>query len=369
MSAKKVMKKMTENENNIVTLPSMENIEAEAASWLTVLGREHVSEEDKGKLNQWLGQSARHRAAFKQLSALMGDLPILKELCDIEVSTPQENKRSKFNPVVNMGRRHIFGIAASFVAIASLGGVGRSLYVNGEQADPVRVHYATTVGEQRTVKLSDGSEIQINTDSQVDVMFTKETRVLHLVRGEAYFDVAKDKGRPFLVYAGDGLVRAVGTAFSVRLRMNDAVEVIVEEGRVELMSLKTPVLKPVAAPQQTVSISVAELTPGQSAVFTKKVESLAQIPQSELNRRLLWRQGLLAYSGEPLSYVINDISRYTDVHIEITDTSIQDIPIGGYYRVGEIDALFEALELTFGLSVEHVDANHVNISAAQNNQQ
>ncbi len=353
------MNKMTERENNIVVLPSTVDIEAEAASWLVVLGRENVAQSDVDKLNQWLERSAKHRNIFAQLSALSGDLSILNELQDIEISTPNETR----NVQTKFSRRGALAVAASIFGLAFAGTAGRSFYLHHFRLAAFKKQYVTAVGEQLNIKLLDGSEIKLNTDSQVAIDFSKNVRMIHLVKGEAYFSVAKDKKRPFLVYAAEGVVRAVGTAFTVRLGLHDAVEVTVDEGRVELVSLKKPTATSARVPTQMARVSIAELTAGQNAVFTKRMESIAQIPRAELDRKLSWRQGLLAYSGETLRYVVDDISRYTDVQIEITDPALGDILIGGYFKIGEIEALFDSLEQTFGLRVEHVDEKHVKLWA------
>lgn len=218
--------------------------------------------------------------------------------------------------------------------------------------------FATAVGDQKNINLADGSTVQLNTDSVVEVEITKTQRTIRLIKGEAHFIVAKDHNRPFLVQAASGVVTAVGTAFTVRLRPNETVEVTVEEGRV---TLGAAVIQNAASSTKT---SITELIAGQNAIFTEKVDQLAQMAASEINRKLSWRQGLLAYSGEPLAHVIEDISRYTETRIEIMDPELSSLPVGGYFRVGEVDALFDSLEVTFGLNVERVDENHVRLSSS-----
>lgn len=341
---------MSKTEDNIIALPSAEDIEAQAASWLTVMGREDVSSTDTTRFTLWLKKSERHRDAFRAVSALWDDLAILKELDDIAeamVEVPQTEKPSLFTR-----RRATLSALAASLIMAIVGGA--VFQFNHNQNLVEKAVFTTAVGEQRTIRLSDGSTVQMNTDSHMEVDFSRAERLVRLLRGEAYFEVAKNRERPFLVYAAKSVVRAVGTAFIVRLQPNDAVEVTVEEGRVALVSLSTPLVE---AP-----LSIAELTAGQSAVFNEKVEHLAQILPAELSRKLAWRQGMLAYAGDPLADVIADISRYTDITIEIADPSLGTMPIGGYFRVGEIKALFDALEQTFGIEVDYVSKNHVRLA-------
>ncbi len=350
---------MTRTENNVVSLPSAEAIEAEAASWFAKLQREDVSAEDRLSFRAWLAQSERHRETFDRLAMLWGELEILTELNDLsEPISPSDGAR----PFAEMGvSRRTFGTMAASLATVLVGGGSYVAYrrVNLREV----AQFATKVGEQKTVVLSDGSTVQINTDSRVDVDFSFDARRVRLVRGEAHFEVAKDKRRPFSVFAAGGVVRAVGTAFAVRVQADQKVEVTVQEGRVALAALAVTSSLPSASDDEEASLQnqIGELTAGQSAVFTESVEQISQLPQAELNRKLSWRQGVLAYAGEPLAAVIEDISRYTDVTIEIVDPALEERPVGGYFQVGEVDALLDALEVTFGLPVERVDAQLVRV--------
>lgn len=346
---------MTDHDN-IIPLQSTEEIEAEAASWLTVLGRENLSQEDITNFNKWLSQSERHREAFEEIKLYWDDLAVLKELDDIaEVSIDQEDDHTPL-----FSRRKIISIAASIAAI-SLGGVYfLSQEFSGKQES--QNIYATNIGEQRLVKLSDGSTLQLNTNTRAEVTYSRNERSVILTKGEAFFDIQKDTERPFLVYAANNVIKVRGTAFTVRLHVEDDVEVVVEEGRVQLASLMTASDAPKSVNVAEDLMPVAELTAGQNAVFNNKVERLAQLPQSDLSRKLSWRQGLLAYSGDPLYQVVEDISRYTNIHIEIIDPDLRELPVGGYFRVGEVEALFDSLELTFGLQVDRVSDNHVKLS-------
>jgi len=347
---------MSKSDDKIVSLPSLEAIEAEAAAWLTVFGRTHVSSEELAKFKSWIGQSDRHRKAFNTLSALWGDLENLKALQDLEVVADPESVQREV-----ITRRRLVAAAACVPVIVAGGMAAKFLR---DKSLNQKAEFATKIGEQKTVKLADDSVIQLNTNSMVRVDYTETARNIRLLRGEAYFDVAKNPHRPFSVFASDGVVRAVGTAFTVRLRSDESLEVTVEEGRVALSSPSDA--EPNATPNVDASIrtTTTELTASQSAVFTKRVEALSLIEQSELDQKLAWRQGLLAYAGIPLSEVVADVSRYTDISIEITDPELRNKPIGGVFRVGKLDALFDALHITFGLTIDRVNPKLIRISAA-----
>ena len=343
---------------NIITLPNIENIEAEAASWITVLGREQVSETELSELKLWLSQSERHRSAFNELTDLWDDLDILKELDDIAESVP------KLQPVF-WQRRSFLALAASIFICLIVSG---SLYWQHLTEFDQQARFITAVGQQRSVVLSDGSTVKINTNSQVEIDFSRNKRIIRLLKGEAYFNVAKNKHRPFYVYAGDGLVQAIGTSFNVRLKLLDVIEVTVEEGVVALVALAKKEsttaenLDIVSSPLPESKKVLAELVAGQSTTFGNTVEKIEQIQTQELNRKLAWRQGVLVYENVPLRKVIDDISRYTNVTIEIADPSLRTLPIAGHFRVGEIEALFESLEITFGLNIKKINKNYIRLS-------
>lgn len=346
------------SDDKVVPLPSSEEIKAEAAAWLTVLGRQDIAESDRRQFARWLGASDRHRAAFEELSAFWDELEILKELDDIAESMEDEPPQ----PRPFFQRRSVMAVAASLAIFIAVGGI---FYANQQSRLDQRDTFATAVGEQRTIKLVDGSRIQLNTGSRVEVAYTSSERVVRLTAGEAYFDVERNPRRPFSVRAADGIVKAVGTAFTVRLRDNDAIEVTVEEGRVAIASVSPRLTGDrESTGDDAARPPMVQLTAGQSAIFDERVDKIEHMEVPELNRKLSWRQGMLAYSGERLADVVADISRYTDVVIEISDPALGEKPVAGYFRVGEVEALLDSLELSFGLEVERVNDRLVRLSEA-----
>jgi len=355
---------MHNSEDNIIPLPTAHDIEASAASWLVVLGREDVSHDDKANFKSWLESSDRHRETFTELAAMWDDMALLEDLEDIARGTVAAEQK-KPSPFLHSRRTLLGGIAASIGVIA----VSTSLWTLSDKESFYQTDsFATVIGQQKSVSLSDGSTMQINTNTELDINFNPHARLVKILYGEAHFEVAKDKNRPFYVSAAGGIVRAVGTAFVVRVRSNNTVEVTVEEGRVAVSpALHYPEVFLQNKTEKKTALEapiLAELTAGQSAIFDEKIERIEQMPQSEIQRKLAWRQGLLAYAGDPLSDVVADVSRYTNMTIEIADPSLGNMPIGGYFRVGETDALFDSLEVTFGLNVEHIGKNHVRLSAS-----
>jgi transmembrane sensor len=266
---------MSETEKKVIALPNLASAEAEAAAWLAILGREEVSDEEFGRFQTWLGLSDRNRKAYEALSTLWNNLEHLKRLDEIADGSAGL-LASQDVPALN--RRKLLAAAAS-TALAIGGGSFVWLHGGGMRLFQGNA-FSTAIGERKTVHLLDSSTIQLNTNSQIEVDYTSAARTVRLIRGEAYFGVAKDPRRPFTVFAAQGAIRAVGTAFTVRLRPENTVEVTVQEGRVALEAVRdaaraSPGLLP-GAP---------ELRARQNAVFGKSVEQILQIDETELRLR------------------------------------------------------------------------------------
>ena len=222
----------------------------------------------------------------------------------------------------------------------------------------VRQSYATAIGAQKKFTLADGSVVALNTNSQIDVELLGNRRDIHLVHGEAYFEVVHDKTRPFTVYANQYVVRDIGTAFAVHLLDKGLVNVRVTKGSVEIAA---------PGPDGRGSDDVKSLgvvVAGRDVVFGQKVERAEVVSDAELSRKLAWRQGQLIYSGQPLAEVLADISRYSDIEIEIADPALRDLPVGGSFSANQTDAIIAALENNFGVHAEWLDARHVRLTSA-----
>jgi transmembrane sensor len=308
--------------SNVSKFPSPRQIEAEACAWIAQLDGDEPSREDLMAFREWINRSPQHHEEIRRLSALWGDLNMLTEL-----ALPSKKYQRA------AGRKFQLR-AAVFAGVALLVTVATVLYIRPRA--PIfasNLLYSTRVGEQKPVILSDGTNVLLNTDSRMEVVYRPQLREVHLFQGEAYFEVAHNAIRPFLVYAGTNVVRALGTAFTVHLKKQD-VEVVVTEGAVELSAMASlgdgAAVKTVNRPLT----KLADIKAGQSAAINQEVESIQFIKPLEIKRKLSWREGLLSFSGEPLEQVVDEVTRYTPVAIVISDPSIRKIRIGGYFKVG-----------------------------------
>ncbi len=331
--------------------PHSPTIEAEACAWVARLDGSKPSQETLAAFREWINRSPQHRAEMTRLAGLWSDLNVLTEL-----SVPHQK-------IVHLTRYKAFKRAAIVAACAVLIAVTmilRSPPTNSPiTPSPV---YSTRVGEQQSIVLADDTKILLNTDSSIRVSYSLQQRDICLLHGEAYFQVAHNAARPFLVHAGTSVVRAVGTAFSVYLQKRD-VEVDVTEGTVEVSSVANPGMTSASSSQTSRAIRLTNLNAGQRAAFNPEAESIQSVKPPEMDRRLSWREGILTFSGEPLDQVVEEVSRYTPVKIVISDPAIRNLRIGGYFKVGETDTMLEALETTFGVRVNRVNDRLVYLAA------
>ena len=347
---------MTEN-NNVLEFPELDGVEEEAAVWVARLDARDLSHAEQAELRAWLKRSPVHQEAFSRMGAIWGGADVLDEynLIDPVGVGGQNPQRTPRRLIL------ISAIAASLALICGIVVTQLGLWPTSSQTATFR----TAVSEQETVDLIDGSRMILNTDSEVAVDISRKHRTISLVRGEVHFEVAKDPDRRFNVYAGQGLVQAVGTAFSVHLRDTD-VEVTVSEGVVQVFSREADMSASNGANNNQAKgeaeyKSLAALAVNESAVFDDKIERFGKMESAEIERKLMWRDGLVEFSGEPLSEVVKEMSRYTDIEIDIADPSLATIPIGGAFEAGNIQSMFDALETVFGIEVESESPTRVRL--------
>lgn len=198
--------------------------------------------------------------------------------------------------------------------------------------------YHTAPGEQRTVQLADGSNIQLNTDTALRVKFLDNERHIELLRGEAFFKVKHAPQRPFWVAAGDTRARVTGTGFSVN-HSTDQVTISVAQGRVETS-------------RRQHADQVTTLKPGQSAAYTDNQP--AQVREVDMKRQLAWQNGQLIFVQTPLAEVVAELNRYRAGLIIITDTHLQSRPITAVFNVDHLEDAIQALEKTLNIRAQRL---------------
>ncbi|MGF7174154.1 FecR family protein [Azospirillum doebereinerae] len=221
-----------------------------------------------------------------------------------------------------VARRAVMTGAVAASAALVVGGSG----VFGPLA-ALTADYATRPGERRTVSLPDESTVLLNTATALSVTFTPEERRISLEAGEAFFEVAKDPDRPFIVTARGGETRAVGTAFAVRDN-GDLVRVMVTEGIVEVTAL---------------SVAPVSLGAGQGIDYGPKATMTAPYHVNEAVATA-WRRGKLIFNQRPLVEVAAEMSRYSAGRIVVTSEELKRLPVTGVFELDDPDGMLRAIE-------------------------
>ncbi len=359
---------MTSKKGAVINFPDIKSLQTQAAEWMATLDAESPSPEDVRGFRLWVNADPAHAAAFKEMIEFWDEMNILTEAVLPRELLAESNTDSSDNKgLFDRWRTISF---KPFAALASAAVVAVSLVMLVPLFEKPGV-YTTAIGEQKTIQLPDNSVVQLNTNSRLLVDFSDARRQLTLTQGEAHFDVSHNPERPFEVNAGQGLVRAIGTAFTVHLRKID-VEVIVTEGTVEVDHSKSE--NNAKAPPNTAEKAsktapepVLQVKAGSMLIYDREqLHQIESLVASQLKKQLAWREGMLVFKAEPLEQVVAEISRYTPLKIIIPERSTREMMVGGLFKVGDTASLFEALEDSFDIHVKEVSDNVVYLISGDN---
>jgi len=218
-----------------------------------------------------------------------------------------------------MQLRRLAALAAAALVVGMLG-TGGYWWANRPS------DYSTAAGERRVVTLSDGSKLSLDADSEVTVRYEKNERSLRLLKGQARFDVAHDKKRPFSVIAGRQKVIATGTAFNIDMAGPKVLVTLIEGHVVVLDGYE----EGIAPPQP----KVIELKAGQQLSTAPKAPS--EVAQANIQRVTAWTIGQLMFDDEPLSSVVERVNRYGGTQIIINDPKVGAMKISGVFNAGDV---------------------------------
>lgn len=297
--------------------------QAEAAVWLARLrGPQRDASVERG-LRRWLREDPGNALAFDELTRRLEVVERLKtRTLPARWRVVQPASRVSWRPVLS-------GVAAALIAVLVFG------FIYLRQAG-----VATSIGEQRTMTLADGSRIYLNTASRVRVSYDDRSRRIELLSGEALFEVAKDTSRPFVVAVSDRTVTALGTTFVVQ-RSAELISVTLLEGKVRVASI-SPEVK-----------DTAVLAPGDRLTIPSGAAPAVDHPAMEAVTA--WRRGLVALDGMSLSQAVQEMNRYSQTRLIIERAEAQQLPVGGSFRIGDSASFAAAVAATYGLQVERRD--------------
>jgi transmembrane sensor len=335
-------------------------IAAEAAERF-VAESEHAGDEDA---LSWFRSSPVHIAEYLGMAQLSTDLVHAAKRIDVPLETLIADAREDAN-IIAMPARDLRGPAGAAqraprsnlariavgLATAAILAAGIGLIWNGPAANGAQ-QFTTGHGEERTIRLSDGTFVHLNTDSALDVKFARDMRLVELERGEAYFEVAKAPARPFRVRAGATEFQDAGTAFNV-FRKNLGIVVTVAEGRVEVFHAGAA-----ETASRNMPAPLADLSAGEQATVSAS-GAITATTTPNLDQVLAWTRQEIVFDRESIGDVAAEFNRYNDVAISVSDPRIASIAISGNFRVRDERAFVAFLNHLRGVRTGEKDGKIV----------
>jgi transmembrane sensor len=302
-------------------------IDDQAADWVARQDAAELTDAEIAKLDAWLEADPRHLGAYARARAVVTHFDRARAL-------GAQRQIWRGRPKQSVWKGAAITTTAAFMTLMIAITVGTTINLR----QPRQESLATAIGEIRRNPLEDGSAITLNTGSAVKASFTEDTRTIVLVEGEAMFDVAADKARPFRVQAGDVTVTAVGTSFTVRLRQDTTVEVVVREGVVEV----------VRNGAEAVRISANDVLRWEP----KGPPDAKRQGSDDIDRAIAWRNGMINLDGMTLAEAASEFARYGGKSIRIPQRDVAAMKVTGLFSASDPEGFARAAALSLGIEVQ-----------------
>jgi len=335
------------------------NIEDTAIAWLTERD-DGFSPAREREFARWLRADPRHAATVTRLEqtlGLLGELPQHRAELNTEFNRAAPVVPFPLDATLGRTRRlrgwtRLFawgGLAAALVCSVSVGW--------WTLRSPEEIRYTTPTADNERVRLEDGSTLELNVASVARVQFNPTERRVELEAGEALFAVTPDATRPFVVHAGGVSVRAVGTAFNVRLAAGE-VEVIVVEGRVSVAR---------GGAEGAVAESASLVGAGERAVVSRQVPPppVEKLAPAVLRQALAWQGRLVDFSDAPLAAVVARFNARNPLQLVLADAELGARRVGGTFALDEVEAFVRLLERDGTVLVERRGAVEIVLRRAR----
>jgi len=332
--------------------PALQRRQEQAAEWVLRLDR-GLSPDEQDAFFDWLGadpenglELARYRSDWKRLDKLAEWLPEHADRPNPDLLAPPQPRR----------KRALWALAPLPVAAAAaLAFLFFSSPAERPSAGPAFAEATTALKRlpEGHRQLEDGSLVQLKEDAAMESRFTASERRVVLERGEAFFMVAKDPDRPFVVEARGAAVSAIGTSFNVRLG-DDALEVLVASGRVKVAPPIQLGRSDNSGPEVGEEPPLLQLRQRAVIPLDRDLEPIRidTLTSSEIKRVLAWQHCLLEFDNAPLSEVVEEFNRRNPEKIEIADAELAAARISGAFRSDNLDAFMRLVETGFGAVAE-----------------
>lgn len=299
-------------------------IERTAAEWAAKVDGGAMPADQRPAFDAWLAADPRHLGAYLKVEAALARVSRLGAEAQSRLGA------DTVVPFRTVQRRRWVMVGAIAACLTLVVTGGTAWKVNSFAAA-----YETGIGEMRTVALPDGSSITLNTGTRAVVHYSLWARDVTLDKGEALFDVAKNKARPFTVAAGDFSVRAVGTSFAVTRIEQRPFTVTVREGTVAISGSRITGTTMVSAGSQAVALT-----------------SGVEVQTAQLSHDLAWLEGRVFFRRQTLASAAREFERYSNLRIIITDPETASRTITGTYQANDPAGFAKAVAVFMDLRLE-----------------
>ncbi|TLM79154.1 FecR family protein [Microbulbifer harenosus] len=315
-------------------------VEAEARTWFMLRGERDLKADEQSAYDAWM-QQAVNRKAYQRLQLIDRSLAALAAGSEGARLRQPGGLAGLLDRLNNyFGISPVSGFAFACTLMLAVGVV----YLAPWQGEPAAQAYTSELAQVRTITLDDGSRITLGGDTAIESDFSNERRGVKLLRGQAFFDIAKDPSRPFFVSARGAEIRVVGTRFDVNAgsKLNPEVKVTVEEGVVDVASRDRESAGAVEAPK-------VRLTAGQQVRVSE--QQLSRVNTVDATRVAGWRQGKFSYRDAPLSEIVADANRYRKNRIVIGTRELENLRVTTAFNADQADTLVAMLEQSLPVRV------------------
>lgn len=306
-----------------MTKPKSTNPSKDAAiRWVVRLREESCTAAERQQFAQWLTEQPQHQSLFnlydqqwQNLDRFKGqDFPVRRAA--LQYRAPKHYRQQRW---LSLATAAVLILAIGLTAFSPEGWLGTN------------AHYLTAQGGHQTITLADGSQIELNSDTEVNVRLNHWNRSVELVRGEAYFQVVHNAERPFVVTAGTGQITDIGTRFEV-YKQTDKVLVAVQEGSVQVNARES-----------------RDLTANQLLAYNRSGDFI-QASADSVDNLTAWRQGQLVFDNRNLEDVLSELSRYHRTQIRLGNPALAKLKVSGRFSINQFDSALNNIAATLSLT-------------------
>ncbi len=279
-----------------------------------------MSPKELRAFDEWLTADTRNKQEFERITSVWDAMEAFKA----RPFPARWAARSYHKPAFTFFRWPTFQVATALIFVLS---VTLIFSLSNYQNTPDEV-LRTAKGERMSISLADGSGLDLNTDTELRVAYSRKARTIHLHHGEALFTVSKDDERPFVVIAGSGRILDLSTSFNVR-KQSDHVAVTVIDGAVQVTTSRT---------------DPVHMNRGDKLSYTTVAGEFLSLGKQDPESVIAWRDGRIRFDQTPLKEVMSELTRYHPITYVISDPAIAEMKISGTFRSDDLRLLFDTLE-------------------------